>query len=424
MSIAVRGLTPAQFGRRPARPSAFEALNFVAPLTVSAVLVVRFQPFYNAVKFPGFVSSALVPALCVAVLATTPSQRLRSIPIVWSTMALALWFVMSRGWTLSAGATDFAIRSEVPALVLTALVAGTIEPRVLVRTLTITFVGIVVWSLGVSLLSVDAREVELAGGDEKQVGFLGLFDHKNLLGVFSVYTLGLVLAFVRGSWRWPLIAVTVGTIVGTRSATAAGGLLVAIFLWSWILAIGSRRTPRERALLRIASLVSAVSAVLVTVQALPALLDIYQKDLTFSGRTVIWAETWRFVTERPLLGYGFGGVWTESPPTAVLDLRRRVGFAASHAHSGPLGLWLEVGVIGLVLFASLAGAVASASMWCLRKAALHSYGVWGVITLASMLLMSASEPLYDGPDLCLLAVVVVVLLRTRNDARGADGLDG
>ena len=52
-----------------------------------------------------------------------------------------------------------------------------------------------------------------------QVGFRGTFNHKSLLGVFTVYALCMVLPFARGRWRRPLIVLCVALIMGTRSAT-------------------------------------------------------------------------------------------------------------------------------------------------------------------------------------------------------------
>lgn len=403
----------------------FQFVDVIAPLVVVMFFVIKYEPFDNTVKFPGVVSSVVFPGIAIAVLAITPTERLRRVPIALSMFGLAFWLVASRLWTLSHGATDFAIRSEVPAFLLVAIVAGTVEPRRLMNVLAGAFTVIVAWSLSASILFESSRQVIVESEDDPQLGFRGMFDHKNQLGVVAVFALCFLIAFARGRTRPWLIMLTIATIVGTRSATAGSGLLAVMFIWFWILAIGRQRTPRERTLLLVTSIVSAVSAVLFALQVLPALLGIYQKDLTFSGRTVIWTESIQFIRERPLLGYGFGGVWTEDPPAPIAELRRQVGFRAAHAHNGALGIMLEVGLIGLGVVVVILVRVLALTVFSIRRPSISNFGTFGLTSLVALLLMSFSEPLFDGPDLGLVAVTVVILARVRNDhlsARDGNGL--
>jgi len=358
----------------------------------------------------------------VVVLVVTPTQRLQRVPVSWPVLAFALWLVASRLWTEAPSSTDFLIRSELPALLLVAFVAGTIEPRRLVRVLGATFVAIVTWSLLASIAWGRSRELIYDSGFVgPQQGFRGTFGHKNELGIFAVFALAFVFAFVRTSYRRPLILVMIAAIVGTRSATAGSGLFIVLFLWVWMSTIGSQRSPRERSFVFLLSILSAITALLLALRLLPALLGLYQKDLTFSGRTLIWSESLRLIAKQPFHGFGFGGLFSGPPPFLTGELRRRIGFDAAHAHNGTIGLLLDVGVVGIFLFVFVLAQAMVLTVRAFRHPATVNYGRWGLLSIVALVLMSLSEPLFDGPNLGLLTIVTVALARVDNDQKRANG---
>ncbi len=399
-------------------PKPFLLVDTAAPAVVVAFLVLKYEPFAIVVDLPGSASSVIFPLLAVAVLAVTPTDRLARIPIIWTLTAFVVWMAASRLWSVSPSSTDFVIRSDLPALVLVGLVVGTIEPRVVVRTLTVTFVAIVAWSLAASLAFPRSRELVYdAGFIEPQEGFRGMFGHKNQLGMFAVLGMATVLAFVRGRPRRMMLLLIIGTVLGTRSATAGSGLFAVLFLWFWLAAVGSQRSVRERSLVLLASLVSAVLGVLLALRLLPTLLGVYQKDLTFSGRTLIWDESMTLVADRPWAGYGFGALFSGTPPPITGELRRRIGFDAAHAHNGVVGLLLDVGVIGLALFALVVVEAVVLAVRALRRDDTAPFGRWMLLMVFAILLMSLSEPVFEGPDLGILMIGMVTLARVLNDAR-------
>lgn len=403
---------------RRAAPAPFLFVDLAAPLVVVAYLLLKYAPFDIMIRPPGSASSVVFPVLAVGVLLVTPTARLARVPVVWSASAFVVWLAVSRLWSEAPASTDFLIRSEIPALVLVGLVAGTIEPRVLVRALALAFVAIVTWSLLASIAFPRSRELVYdAGLIEPQEGFRGTFGHKNQLGMFTVFGLALVLAFVNGRARRITIVLIVAAVIGTRSATAGSGLFAVLFLWFWMAAVGSQRSPRERSLVIVGSLMSAVLGVLLALRLLPTLLGVYQKDLTFSGRTIIWSESLRLFAEQPLTGFGYGGLFSGDPPLVTGELRRRIGFEAAHAHNGVIGLLLDAGVVGLVLFAVVIATAVGLAVRTLSSPATAPYGRWMLLTVFALLLMSLSEPLFVGPDLGLLLVAMVTLARVLNDER-------
>jgi O-antigen ligase len=59
---------------------------------------------------------------------------------------------------------------------------------------------------------------------------------------------------------------------------------------------------------------------------------------------------------RPLLGHGLGGFWTEENPLLVNNLWEKHHWFPMHAHNGYLGVFLEIGIVGLVVLLLLIGA--------------------------------------------------------------------
>ena len=75
------------------------------------------------------------------------------------------------------------------------------------------------------------------------------------------------------------------------------------------------------------------------------------KDPTLTGRTFIWNGISYVMRSRPLLGYGYGVVWTDEDPYAPLARITQVaGFRAYHAHSCWFEVWLATGMVGLCLW--------------------------------------------------------------------------
>ncbi len=69
-----------------------------------------------------------------------------------------------------------------------------------------------------------------------------------------------------------------------------------------------------------------------------------------TGRIPLWVECMSYIKERPLLGYGYEGVWR---PDNTGDIEAATGWLAGSAHSTYIDLWLALGIVGLVLHTSI-----------------------------------------------------------------------
>jgi exopolysaccharide production protein ExoQ len=98
-----------------------------------------------------------------------------------------------------------------------------------------------------------------------------------------------------------------------------------------------------------------------TSESLEAVVNSVGRDPTLTGRTEIWGLVWIMIMDKPILGYGYGAFWRglEGPSEFVW---RSFGMPLFYSHNGFLDVWLDVGVVGLLLF--LAGLAI-----CFKKAA-------------------------------------------------------
>jgi O-antigen ligase len=81
-----------------------------------------------------------------------------------------------------------------------------------------------------------------------------------------------------------------------------------------------------------------------------AFLSMLSRDSTLTGRIPLWSAAANSIAEHPWLGYGYAAFWKRiTGDSAVVTLA--VGWNAPHAHNGYLDMCLDVGLLGLGLFA-------------------------------------------------------------------------
>ena len=73
--------------------------------------------------------------------------------------------------------------------------------------------------------------------------------------------------------------------------------------------------------------------------------EIVGRDETFTGRDVLWANAFKEAIKTPLLGKGFGSFWTEDKGLKLVR-----GWNPNQGHNSFLDLWLDIGILGIILF--------------------------------------------------------------------------
>lgn len=184
----------------------------------------------------------------------------------------------------------------------------------------------------------------------------GIVGNANLLGMLAL--LGLIVFVLRrlarkGSpvWGWFWIAVAVATLALTRSSTVivAGVVvvLVAVFLFE------VRRTSGgARIAVFVTGAVLAGGVVVAAIVARGPLLAMLGKSSDLTNRIDIWETVGALALQRPAAGWGWVGYWVPwvHPFDDLIVIR---GVTYLQAHNAWLDVFLQLGVIGVVLFALL-----------------------------------------------------------------------
>ncbi len=201
----------------------------------------------------------------------------------------------------------------------------------------------------------------------------GLTNHKNTLGMVAGTALILwVHAGIARSLRlWvllPGLALSLICLIGSRSSTSLMTMLFAIPMMLALMRTPRGLQPYMPYLVGLFALLLVVYAlaVLRLVPGLEPLLEpisrLTGKDLSFTGRSDIWAIIIDQVREHPWLGGGYGAYWTgpESNSPSV-HFMYQLYFYPGSAHNGYLDVVNDLGTVGLLcLLGFLAGYVGQA----------------------------------------------------------------
>lgn len=167
--------------------------------------------------------------------------------------------------------------------------------------------------------------------------------------VFSIqFASASVSRVTAGIW----IVVALAMIVITRSATVFVGAGVTLLIVSIVLLL--RRTNATRAAVptRFAIVVLLLAAAVTAAVLRGPLLAVLGKSDTLTGRVGIWDAVIGLAQQHPAVGWGWVSWW--APWVAPFDhLIRRGGVQVLHAHNAWLDIWLQLGVLGLIVFGAL-----------------------------------------------------------------------
>lgn len=282
--------------------------------------------------------------------------RLNPLIILW--LIFAAWGAASLLWTEHAKYTLGIIRSMSVLTVCSIVIRQHLNQRTILLTAGTTLGLVALGSLMLSLLS----PYGLATG--AHYGFWrGLFQHKNALGEFSAFSSLILIALtLSGPMRLaaaPFAAISLTCLFMSGSinaaATFAAGLSCFICLRYY------HRVPGKGIVRAIIAALLVIFAAVLLNQLWPLILFSSGRDLTFTGRTAIWAHFLRYAQDSQLIGIGWGSLNAEQGIANAIAEATRVPTLRT-PHSAYITSYVETGAIGLILYVIfLAGAFAYAA---------------------------------------------------------------
>jgi len=198
-----------------------------------------------------------------------------------------------------------------------------------------------------------------------QVMWVGVTVHKNCLGRLCLIAAFFLLWTLYRRWRsgrlfaadrYPVLAdasvvlIALFLLRGSEnaySATSVATFVVGITTFLGLVWLRKKSIPPPKIgfLVFLALLIGFGIAAPLTGGANVAFFSsIFGRNETLTGRTETWAELVPVVESHPLFGSGLGSFWTSE---------RRELYDMSHGHNGYLDILLELGTVGLGLYAIL-----------------------------------------------------------------------
>lgn len=179
----------------------------------------------------------------------------------------------------------------------------------------------------------------------------GIYGHKNNLG--AAMALGVVVFVFRAvsdrqrSLRWwAAVGLALLLLLMAHSST---GLVACLFTLSVFILSPALRWTLKRAILFFLGVGAlAVGAGLWAINHIAFVLSMISRDPSFTGRTTVWIISIAMIARHPWLGYGYSEAWPGYGSDIVARLTGLSGM--SHAHNAILNLWLDLGLLGVVIF--------------------------------------------------------------------------
>ena len=217
----------------------------------------------------------------------------------------------------------------------------------------------------------------------------GIFDQKNELGRFM--TLGFIcFALViagGGGYRpikWIFLSLCLGLLLLSRSKTSLAVLLIIVAL------VPFYKSLQWHINLKVSFYcIAAIIAITMLLYNKQFILHATNRDLPLTGRLDIWEAVLNMIKKRPILGYGYNAFWLGLKGKST-DIWSQLGWITPHAHNGFLDLWLDLGLLGILIFTlGFLQAVRNGFRKIYSKSNIEAF--WPIIYLTYMLWFNLTE---------------------------------
>jgi O-antigen ligase len=237
----------------------------------------------------------------------------------------------------------------------------------------------------------------------------GIFGSRNLLGFVALIAL---LTFII-EWRTRSVqprraglSVALGVIMLVLAGSPTTYIAAIATVVSATALYGLRRaTPTTRWRWQLAALGTAIVATIAGWVARVRIIELLDARGEFDVRLDVWREMSRYLGTNPLQGWGWVGVWPDTPPYTWISLA--TGREQTTGLNAFVDVHFQLGLIGLFAFLALAG-LALVRSWLLASARRSAVYVWPALVLIVLAVTSFAESVVLGEAGWLLLIVCAV----------------
>ena len=250
--------------------------------------------------------------------------------------------------------------------------------------------------------------------------WMGIYQHKNILGInmsmaFIVF-LTLAYCFPAKRWHFRILAcAAVMTIFFANSATSFVECIAMCWFFPFLARLQPSDRPRRAStfLLAATGIPLALSPFIFYTQIIMAL----GRDVEMTGRFGLWYLVAQYISQRPLLGYGYFAFWrgVDGPLGQFWVL------GAASSHDGFLDIWLDLGLVGFVAFLAAYITYVKRSLSTLRHSRSRE-DIWPLLLLSWTVLSNLTESTFLRPNRFpwMLLITAVAALSVRRTAQVRD----
>lgn len=387
------------------------ALRFVekALLVAALLLFMRaFSPLFASYGPTGMLVEGIVTIgvlALVGLLMLARADRFLYVFFLDKLLIIIVAFVvLSLIWSVAPLATATSLPIFLGATALGVYLASQYETNEQLRLFGVTFAIAAVMSMLFGLF----LDIGIMRDSSNAGSWQGILEHKNELGRIMVLTVIVFwLKTPRTKVSWILIALAGVLLLLSQSVTSIVTSVTLIMIVPLFRVLQWRTTSAMPVILAVGLLILAIIALL-TISNLASLTALVGKDLTLTGRTLLWGDVWQKIAERPLLGYGYNAFWLGLEGESA-EIWAKYGWRPNHAHNGFLDLWLELGIVGVLL---LLVHLTKTGLRALRLATSNRslIALWPLVLTAVLLLFSVNYSVLISQSLFFWSVYTCVAL--------------
>lgn len=245
--------------------------------------------------------------------------------------------------------------------------------------------------------------------------WIGVTSHKNSLGQLACMSAMFFCwvffsrFFRKTLFDIPFFLMALWLLVGSRTATSRTSVGVfitgVVVLLLLLLLRKNLKVTRVTVTVLVWGLLigNTLSQYLYSRDLIPWIATLIGEDSTLTGRTILWDELMRIASQNPILGSGYGGFWIGNIGNNLWEIFQ---WNPGQAHNGYLDVYIDLGLIGVVLLISMIFNTYRNAVVNLRYDS--DYGRLRMTLLAMILIYNITESSFMKPTALLWFLFLLI----------------